>query len=599
MARRGLQRETLEVGVALLGIEEGGRPHLLHIEFLDAQKVLLVVIVDVEVGGVELAVVEDDEYQVVGVELAQILSVLVVVEALHVVVEPHLAAAERRAAVALQADALHVELREQVAHRGAALDHDFAEVLVEEDTLELGVGLQVDLDDLGLAVGVGGEVGHTAAGLALREVILTVARDAGDVEALDVEGTVAAVAIDGVVDGAGVVLLEDGDMDDLAFALLGLRALRLAHEDLLANADDLVGAVLVEDDDIVDVGAVADELILLQPSADEAFLAVDIELLVGFHNLRGLDAVEAANLGEARVVLAVFVLNEAEPVGRHLDHVGQVAVDLSHLLLHAGDGLVGFVLVELGNALHLDFKQAQDVVLRHLAHELRVEGCQSLVDVFAQFIGTVGILEGLALVDAFLDEDTLQGGEMQRFHQLAATDEQLLAQQFPGVIHRAAQHLADGEEAGLAVVDDAAVGRDADLAVGAGIECVDGLVGADTGLQVDEDLHAGGRHVLDLADFDFPLLGSFQDAVDELAGLLRRPRRLAKGQLGNGQGLAVALLDLGAHAHHAAALPVVVFRDIDAAARGEVGVELEGFVVEVGDGGLTQLIEVVGQDLRR
>ena len=33
--------------------------------------------------------------------------------------------------------------------------------------------------------------------------------------------------------------------------------------------------------------------------------------------------------------------------------------------------------------------------------------------------------------------------------------------------------------------------------------------------------------------------------------------------------------------------------------RGEVGVELEGFVVEVGDGGLTQLIEVVGQDLRR
>ena len=348
-------------------------------------------------------------------------------------------------------------------------------------------------------------------------------------------------------------------MDDLALALLGFRALRLAHEDLLADADDLVGAVLVEDDDIVEVGAVADELVLLQRCADETVLAVDVELLVGFHHLRGLDAVEAANLGEARVVLAVFVLNEAEPVGRHLDHVGQVAVDLSHLLLHAGDSLVGFVLVELGDALHLDFKQAQDVVLRHLTHELRVEGCQSLVDVFAQFIGTVGVLEGLALVDAFLDEDAFQGGEMQRFHQLAATDEQLLAQQFLGVIHRAAQHLADGEEAGLAVVDDAAVGRDADLAVGAGVERVDGLVGAGARLQMDENLHAGGRHVLHLAHLDLTLLGSFQDGVYELAGLLRRPRGLAEGQLRDGQRLAVALLNLGTHTHHAAALTVVVF----------------------------------------
>ena len=50
----------------------------------------------------------------------------------------------------------------------------------------------------------------------------------------------------------------------------------LAHEELIGYAHHLHASVAVEDDDIVDVGAVADELVLLQSGADEALLAVDV-----------------------------------------------------------------------------------------------------------------------------------------------------------------------------------------------------------------------------------------------------------------------------------------------------------------------------------
>ena len=555
-------------------------------------------VVEVEVGGIELTIVENHQNQVFGVELTEVLPVVVVVQTLHIVVEPHLAAAQSRTAMTLQADAFHVEFRQQVTQRAASLDHDVAEALVEVDALQLGVRLQTDLDDFGLAVGVGGEVGDAAAGLTPCEVVLAVAGDAGDIEALDEERSVAAVAVHTIIYGTRVALLEDCHVDNLALTLLGLAAFGLADEYFFPDTDDLVGAVLIEDDDIVEVRAVADELVLLQARADESFLAVDIQLLVGLYDFRSLDAVEAAYFREAGMILAVFVLDKAEPVGRHLYHIRQVAVDFRHLILHAGDGLVGFVLIEFGDALHLDFQQPEDILLRHLAHELRIERGQPLVDILAEFIRAVGVLERLALIDAFLDEDAFERCKVQRLHQLAATDEQFLAQQLLGVIDRAAQHLGNGEETRLVLIDNTAVGRDADFAVRTGIQGIDGLVGTGPRHQMNQDFHARRRHVLHLAHLDLAFLGGLQDAVDELAGLLRRTRGLAEGYLRDGEGLGVALLDFRTHPHHAASLAVVVFRHIDAAPRGEVRIELEGLVVEISDSRIAQLVQVMRQDLR-
>ena len=79
MACRGLEGEAFEVGETLFGIVESSGPYLLRVILLDAQDILLVVVVEVEVGRVELSVVEDDENYFIGVELPEVLSVVVIV----------------------------------------------------------------------------------------------------------------------------------------------------------------------------------------------------------------------------------------------------------------------------------------------------------------------------------------------------------------------------------------------------------------------------------------------------------------------------------------------------------------------------------------
>ena len=66
------------------------------------------------------------------------------------------------------------------------------------------------------------------------------------------------------------------------------------------------------------------------------------------------------------------------------------------------------VLVELQDAGHLDFHQAEDVILRHFTHELRIVRSEPFVDVFAGSIHVFGLFELLVLVDALFDEYLFQ-----------------------------------------------------------------------------------------------------------------------------------------------------------------------------------------------
>ena len=122
----------------------------------------------------------------------------------------------------------------------------------------------------------------------------------------------------------------------------------------------------------------------------------------------------------------------------------------------------------------------------------------------------------------------------------------LAAQQVHGVLGADAQQLAHAEEAGLLVVDDAAVGRHAQLAIGEGVERVDGLVGRHARRQVHLYFHLFGREVVRLAYLDFALLAGADDALDELA------RGSAVGDFADDKRLVVQFAYLGAYLHHAA-----------------------------------------------
>ena len=358
-------------------------------------------VVHVEVGQVEVAVGQYHQYLVLVVELAQQSSVLVVVQTVDVGVEPHLAAAQRRVALRLERDAVYGEFRQDVTLRRASLDLDGGKRALQEDAhagmLLQHRGFERHLDDLGLAVGVGREVEHAAARGALRQVYLAVAGHAGDVESLDEARAGLAVAIHHIIYSALVVLLEHTQPQHV-----------LAYKQLFGHAHHLELTVAVEDDDVVDVGAVAYEFVLLQSCADESFCTVDVELLVGLGHLCSLDGVEVLDLRQTRMVLAVLVLEELEPGGRLLREVSQLVVYLLYLGLDAGHQLVGLVLVELQDALHLNLQQLQYVVLRHLAYQGGVVGRQPFVDMLADGIDVGCLLKLLVLIDALLDEDALQ-----------------------------------------------------------------------------------------------------------------------------------------------------------------------------------------------
>ena len=59
------------------------------------------------------------------------------------------------------------------------------------------------------------------------------------------------------------------------------------------------GAVVPENDDVIDIGAIAHKFILSQRGACKSLFAVHIELLVGCSHLCCFDGIKAADLGLA------------------------------------------------------------------------------------------------------------------------------------------------------------------------------------------------------------------------------------------------------------------------------------------------------------
>ena len=101
------------------------------------------------------------------------------------------------------------------------------------------------------------------------DVVFLILSDAGYVEAFHEIDTLLTIAIDDVIDSAFIATLEDRNMEYIR-----------ADEEFFRHTHDLIFTILMEDDDVIYIGAVKEELIFLESCSDESFLAVDIEFLV-------------------------------------------------------------------------------------------------------------------------------------------------------------------------------------------------------------------------------------------------------------------------------------------------------------------------------
>ena len=153
--------------------------------------------------------------------------------------------------------------------------------------------------------------------------------------------------------------------------------------------------------------------------------------------------------------------------------MGKVVFYLSQFRLNLHQEIIRLILIIFKNTLHLDFEQFENVIPGDFAmesilyhslaihlgsKELVLERFQFGVDECHYLILTLTLLKLALLVDALLDENALQRGEEELFFQFALANHEFLAEQSHRAIYAMLEHIADGEELWLVVLDDAAVG---------------------------------------------------------------------------------------------------------------------------------------------
>ena len=470
----GLQQEALEVIIFLVSVVDNRCPGLARLIFLDHQDILLIMVTQVEIGGIEITVVQNNQDLIIAVELTQLLASPIVIEAQDITVEPDLQAAQRRGASLFQRDLMNVGLCQDIALRATALDGNITEILLEHQQFLACLRLEDHLDRLRLTIRVGAEIEDARTFCSLRQVVLLVTCDTRDGETLDVIITHLTITVNHVVNRTDIVTLEDINIKDIR-----------ADKHLLGDPYDLIGSVTIEDDHVVDIGTVADVLVLLQAIANESLLTIDIELLVRLDHLGRLDRVEITDLRQAGIILTVFLLQACKPINGVIDNKLQMMVDALDLALGLGDELITLIAVELQDTSHLDLHQSQDIVTCHLADKRGLERLQATVDVRDRLVHILGVLELRVLVDPLLDEDLRKGAE-EKFVQIFSNFDMEFRPEIVQEFFRvAAQNVRDRHPNRLVVADDHQIEREADGAVRVLVERLDRPVGIVAALRDD------------------------------------------------------------------------------------------------------------------
>ena len=420
--------------------------------------------------------------------------------------------------------------------------------------------------------------------LALGDIVIFIPVDGSNVETLGIIDGSLAVAVNHIVNSPFVAAVEYSNVKEV-----------LAEESFVGNLCDLVLAVLSDDDDFREVGAVADvfaAIVLLESDTHEALGEIGVELGVVVDDLRGGDGLEGSNFSLAREEVAVFLLQPFEPVDRIGCKMVELVADFGNLLLGIADFLLHSLDVELGNLAHRLFDQLEDVFHHNLPAEqllVLLHRGKNLVELNLPAL----LVLFQHLVNAVFEENLFKRTVVPALLELIEANLQLTAKQLPGVVGAVFEDIVDAQELRLAVDDDAGIRGDGNFALGEGIQGVYCLVGRHVIRKMDDNLHLVGGHIVYLLDFDFTLVFFLEYGVNH------HLRSFSIRDFGDGDGVLVDFFDAGANLDGPAALAGHIFGALGEAAGGEVGVNLVRLALEDGDGSVDELPEVMGQNLRR
>ena len=144
----------------MVGIVKRGSPYLVRIKLLHDAYIIFIVVAQVEVGSIEITVVQNNQYAVVALEFTQIFTSSVIVEAEYVTVKPYFTSTERRTSFLFQGYLMYRQAGKNHTSCLTSLDADLAEIMLEDDTAYTRIRFQCHLDDFGFSVRISTEIGN-------------------------------------------------------------------------------------------------------------------------------------------------------------------------------------------------------------------------------------------------------------------------------------------------------------------------------------------------------------------------------------------------------------------------------------------------------
>ena len=184
----------------------------------------------------------------------------------------------------------------------------------------------------------------------------------------------------------------------------------LSYKGFALYFGNYVFSVLEEYNYIVNIRAFAHVLgilVFLEVCTYKALLPVHIQFGIGHRNLNRLNGLKVAYLSQARVFIAVFLLEFLEVVNCIGYKVGKVVLHHLHLCLKLGNLLVYNFHIKLGDLAYRFFNKFQDIIHDDWAQNKILELQHLLVHIIKLLLPSAGLLFQDA-VHLVLKEDLLQ-----------------------------------------------------------------------------------------------------------------------------------------------------------------------------------------------
>ena len=372
-----------------------------------------------------------------------------------------------------------------------------------DQVAELQHGLQIDVHaDLGAVFlrFMHGEVEDARSLRAAGERVFLVPGETAYAEALGVHGAVPSVPVDQVEHGV-IILLDDGNIKGV-----------FTGEEFVLNPHDLEHARAVDDQHVVQRGAFADGVSLLDAVPGEAFF-VNIQRFIGHGHLGAVHGAEGGDFRFPGIGCAVLLAQGFKPADGEFGELAEILLRLFNVRFKLPDVLVRLERVKLGDALDFNFRQPHQVVPGDGRAQLGGKRLQFPVNGAEDFLPRLGIFNGE--VNAVFNENLSRlawcHASFSSLRRISCSWRRIS----PGGVRVVAQDVAHAHEPGLFLHDDAGVRGDADLAGGEGEQGFPGLLRVHSGREMHQDVHVLGRIVLDAGYFDLPLFRGGDDGINQ------------------------------------------------------------------------------------